>query len=517
MSRVGYSVRNAKVSLTFYMLLLVLNFFSRRVFIDTLGNELVGLSTTVLSYIGFLNLAEMGISVAIANALYAPIFGKNRAEITDIVSLFGYLFRLVGIFIGVAGLIFALFIPQIFGDSGVDLNMVYAAYFSFLVTTLLSYLVNYKQNLLVANQKNYVITKILNTCTILKVLLQMALLVWFEAGYIMWLALEIVFGVVFSVWLELVIRREYPWLRSSAGRGRAVLHNYPAIFGNIKRVFSHKIAGFVLQQTDPILISILSSLSMVTYYGNYMMIINRVTQLVSGTMINSYAGVGNLVAEGDHHKIKLVFWQFNALYLWIGGVVVYAFFTMITPFIPVWLGSYEYVLPQSVLTVLVLNLFITMAVQPVLYFINAYGLYNDVWASWSQTVLNLAISIVAGYYYGLIGIVLGTAVSTGIFTLIWKPYFLYRSGFAERSREYWLTLAKYIAFMALNWVVVDAITNLGWLPEPTNLGRWAVRAVAVTVLFAVLYGSAMYATSSGMRYLVQLWRDLWAKKFKSGK
>ena len=64
MSRISYSLKNVKVSLVFYMLVLGLNFFSRRIFLESLGTELVGLSDTVMSYIGFLNLAEMGISVA---------------------------------------------------------------------------------------------------------------------------------------------------------------------------------------------------------------------------------------------------------------------------------------------------------------------------------------------------------------------------------------------------------------------------------------------------------------------
>ena len=43
MSRISYSLKNVKVSLVFYMLVLGLNFFSRRIFLESLGTELVGL------------------------------------------------------------------------------------------------------------------------------------------------------------------------------------------------------------------------------------------------------------------------------------------------------------------------------------------------------------------------------------------------------------------------------------------------------------------------------------------
>ena len=45
-SRTAKSLRNAKVALLFYFLNLVLQFFSRRIFLDYLGSEVLGLNTT---------------------------------------------------------------------------------------------------------------------------------------------------------------------------------------------------------------------------------------------------------------------------------------------------------------------------------------------------------------------------------------------------------------------------------------------------------------------------------------
>ena len=508
MSRVEYSIKNAKVSLLFYLLLLVLNFFSRRVFIDYLGDDLVGLTGTVISYIGFLNLAEMGIAVAIANALYLPIFNNNKEEISDLISLFGYLFRWVGIFIGAAGVVFSFFIPLIFAGDGVSIPIVYAAFYTFLTTTLLSYLVNYKQNLLIASQKNYVVTRVLNLAMMAKILLQMTSLMWLGGGYVAWLALELAFGIVFSVWLGREVRREYPWLRTSLRRGKAVRKEYPGIFRNTKRVFSHKLAGIVLIQSDNIIISQILSLATVTFYGNYTMIIQRLTQIVTGTMTNSYAGVGNLVAEGDKSKIKLVFWQFNAMYFWIAGIACFGFYHLITPFIPIWLGNAEYILPQPVLVALVVTLFFAIIRQTVQYFVNAYGIFSDIWASWTEAGLNLAISIVAGLHYGLLGIVLGTAVSTGLMVLFWRPYFLYSRGFREGWGEYLATLLKFLVLLGMSWLAAGWLIGLGWLPDPGRIAGWLVNAVAVTAVFALIYGAALYVSSQGMKDLVRLWANI---------
>lgn len=510
MSRITYSVKNVKVSLTFYMLVLVLNFFSRRVFLETLGNDLVGLSETVVSYIGFLNLAEMGISVAIANVLYAPLFRGDREQVVELVSLLGWLFRLVGIVIGAAGLIFAAFIPWIFAkdiETGLDLGMIYAAYLTFLTTTLLSYLVNYKQNLLVADQKGYAVAKVFNLCLIGKVLLQMALLRWCGAGYLTWLGLEVVFGMVFAVWLEAVVRRVYPWLHASVRTGRELVRKYREVFAGVRRIFAHRIAGFALVQSDKLVIAQLLSLSMVAFYTNYSIIINRVTAFITGTLQNSYAGVGNLVAEGNREKVRLVFWQFNAMYFWMGGTLAFAFYRLINPFIVLWLPPERYVLFSGpVVLMLVGTLFIGVVRQTVQYFLNAYGLYHDVWAAWTEAGLNVAVSIWGCLYYGVAGVVAGTLLSTGLAMLVWKPYFLYKRGFRDSSREYWLTLLKYLAIIAGVWFLTDWIADWGWLPSVKSWGGWAVHAVVIPLLYAVLCGGMLWLASRGMRDFAKLVR-----------
>lgn len=86
-SRTVKSIKNAQVALIFYFINLVLQFFSRKIFLDCLGAEVLGLNTTAQNLIGFLNLAELGIGGAIAFTLYKPIFEKDSQTINEIVSV----------------------------------------------------------------------------------------------------------------------------------------------------------------------------------------------------------------------------------------------------------------------------------------------------------------------------------------------------------------------------------------------------------------------------------------------
>ena len=46
-----------------------------------------------------LNLAELGIGAAISFTLYKPLFEQNMEQINDVISVFGYRYREIGLFI----------------------------------------------------------------------------------------------------------------------------------------------------------------------------------------------------------------------------------------------------------------------------------------------------------------------------------------------------------------------------------------------------------------------------------
>ena len=144
-SRVRKSLLNARVNLIFYFLTLALSFFSRKIFLDTLGADFVGLTSTLQNLLGFLNLAELGISTAIGYVLYKPLFEQNKLKINEIISVFGYLYHWIGKIMLLAGGILACFLSLIFSNTGFDLTLIFFVYFSFLSSTVIGYLMNYKQ------------------------------------------------------------------------------------------------------------------------------------------------------------------------------------------------------------------------------------------------------------------------------------------------------------------------------------------------------------------------------------
>lgn len=194
------------------------------------------------------------------------------------------MYRWVGRIILVGGIILSLFLPLIFPDTRFDLSIIYLIFYAFLASSLIGYFINYRQTLLSADQKNYVVTAYFQTGNIVKVILQM-ISAFYTGSYYLWITIEFIFGIIYSFILNWKINQVYPWLKSEICEGKALLKKYPEIIKLTKQVFVHKIGGIVQFQSTPFLIYAFVSLQTVAFYGNYTLITDKLKVLLGNFWI----------------------------------------------------------------------------------------------------------------------------------------------------------------------------------------------------------------------------------------
>ena len=498
-SRVKKSLLNARVNLIFYFLTLALSFFSRKIFLDCLGADFVGLSGTLNNILGFLSLAEMGVGIAVSYHLYKPLQSGNKTEIENLVSVFGYLYHKIGLFIALGGLVISAFIPIIFKESGFDVKLIYFAFFAILASSLFSYFINYRQIILNADQRGYVVTAYLQGASYVKILLQMAIAYYWQ-NYYLWIVLELIFGIIACIILNWKINRTYPWLKASVKKGRTIFPKYKSIVTYTKQIFVHKIKDFLLMQSDQILIFAFVSLKMVAYYGNYTLITTKLTQLFNTFMGSVWASVGNLVAEGDKERTWKVFWEIQSVYYLIAGFVVFSVYHFIDSFIVLWLGD-EYILDHTILVLLMVNIFIMLTRSAVDMFNNAYGHYADTWSAWAEGITNIGITLVLAPFWGIAGILIGKIVSLILFVVLWKPYYLFHKGFYISIKKYWINIIKYWVIFIVSFCFGHIIYNYIPLDDSNSFIYWIIKALVTTIPFILFFYVGMYLFGYGMKYI----------------
>ncbi|MCQ2160852.1 MAG: sugar transporter [Bacteroidales bacterium] len=492
-SRTVKSLKNAGVNVFFLIIQTILGFWSRKVFYDYLGSEVLGLDTTAASLLNFLNIAESGVGMAVAYFLYTPFYEKDTMKINDLVSLQGWIYRRIAGFILVASFIMMGLFPWIFKDIQIPLWYAYATFTVLLIGNMLGYFVNYRQSVLAADQKQYKVVKVTQASSIAFKVFLILYLPYASHPFLCYLGTTLLGYVIGSIWLNYVLKEEYPWLKSSLKSGKELMEEYPDMFKKIKQLFVHKIGGFVILQCTPLIMYSFSSLTVIAYYGNYLAITDKAKSIMQQAFASTGAAVGNLVASKDKDKMLSVFWELVDSRMCFSTALVMTLALVTEPFISVWLSP-DYLLGRGVLYLILVNIWLVLNRTPIDNFKDGFGLFQDVWAPAAESIINLSVAVVCGSFMGIKGVLMGGVASYVVIVYGWKPLFLWKNGF---MRNYYSTFLKPFSYR----IIVVFILLLMIIPlsgilrfESTSL----MEVIIITFIIGIMSTGLVYVVFSAL-------------------
>lgn len=510
-SRTKKSLLNMQVNLICYFISLVVNFFARSVFLKQLGDEFVGLATTFQSLLGFLNIAEMGVAAAIAFLLYKPIYENNRKQINELVAVFGYIYRIIGIIVFVGGFVLSLFLQKLYPDAKFPGIVLYFGFYSYLLSSLLTYFVNYKQTLFSADQRNYEIMGYYKAVTIAKIIVQM-ILVSTVSSYVLYFLMEIIFAVIYSVILVFRVNKVYPWLKANVSAGKELIKHYPQVGEKVGQIFAHKIGGFFQFQLLPILIYRFVSLPVVALYTNYTTLTVALNSMMSSVLSSTTAGVGSLIAEGDNNKIYSIFKRILAVDVLFASIFSVCIYKLSSGFVACWLGD-EYVLDNVIVLLITVQFFLSLFRDCVGQFIAGFGLFGDVWAPFAEAGLFLLFSLILGNELGLRGVLLGPIISMLLVIHVWKPYYLFSRGFRLPFYKYWLLLLIHLSINLCSFLLSSEIVDILSLHLRIS-NKWMDWLCYAGVFFVLMSVFSLVITSVIFKDFRVLLMTVYKKMFK---
>jgi O-antigen/teichoic acid export membrane protein len=498
--RIHRSVMNIKVGMFFYILSLLIAFFSRKIFLDCLGAEFIGLTGMLMNIMSFLSVAELGIGTSIIYFLYKPLQENNHQKINDVVSMLAYLYRNIGMIIGIGGIVISLFFPFWFNNLSIHLPLVYFAFYSFLATSIAEYIFNYKQILVTANQKQYLVSAYFQTISIVQSVTQILLAYYYRNLYL-WVIVGLVFTIIGIIVFNHRIGQLYPWLVVDLKKGRQNLKRYPEVLKKTRQIFIQRIKDFILYHSDDIFVGIFVSVIQVAYFGNYTMIINKFNFFVNILSVGIGDGVGNLLAEGDENNIMKVYWELTATRFLILGAVIFTLIMFFQSFIGCWLGT-KYQLDETIVYLLIFNLFIRLQNAAVYSYIGASGLFSDVWTAWAELALNLSLLILLGPRYGIIGILIAKAAGFFLISAFWKPYYLFTQGLHKSVWIFWKGMIPYYTIFAI-FVIISLCAKYTIVNTyVTTLFSLVIIAISLIVPILGVYFILLFKFTKGMESFV---------------
>ena len=500
MTRTDNSFRNIKFILVFQVATLIAAFITRRIFVLVLTKDYLGLTGTFGDILSLLSLAELGVGTAIVYSLYKPLAEGNHGQLTAIMALYRRVYRIIGIVIAITGASLTPFLPFLIHDLP-DIPYLNIIYLLFVLNSSLPYFYAYKQSLIIADQRQYVITGWQNGIQIALYFLQ-ALFLVITHNYFVYLGLQIGATLSKNVILARYADRHYPFLRASMKETLDPCKKQE-IVRNVKAMSVHNLGYVTLFGTDNLLIAYFVGLGAAATYSNYLMIVSGIRTLYDYLLRAVTASVGNFCVSEDKEQVLPVFWIINFFVSWLIGFSSVCLALLLNPFIKLWVGA-DYLFSPEITLIIALNFYVWGMRKAVLMFWNTYGLYwHGRFKPIVECAVNLIISVLLARHFGVAGILTGTIIST-LTTCLWiEPSVLFHHAFHIKTgrffRDYLINTGVTVVAFLLTWSVSIII-------PPDGIG-WFIVKTLVCVVFSNAVFTVAYFRRNEFRSLVQMFRS----------
>lgn len=449
------SLKNAISNIFNSIVLNLLRFISRIVFVKVLSDVYLGVNGLLANVLGLLALAELGIGTAISYSLYKPLSLKKQDQILSLMKFYRKAYHIIAIVVLILGFVLLPFLPWFIKDTtGIEnLTLIYLI---FLGNMVIGYLFSYKRTLITADQKNYKIVPFIMFFNFLTTILQIVILLILK-DYIAYLLVQTLCILLENIVVNIYINKCYPYLKDIKNAKSVEKNELSEITVNIKSLMLHRVGNYVLAATDNIVISKFIGIVTVGIYSNYVLIHSAISNFIYMFVSNITASFGNLIAEGNKEKQYKIFRELNFITFVLYGVSALVLLFVFNPFIELVFGT-KFVLPFIIVLVIMINYYLVGINQVPIVVQSAAGVYKyDRYVPLVEAFVNLFISIVLAKYIGILGVLIGTLVSY-LLPLFIKPFVVFKYVFEKEVCLYFKFFIKQLLVLVLSGIIVWLFT-----------------------------------------------------------
>lgn len=473
MNRRRKFVYNTSTSMIRQFVTVVCGFILPRLFLTRFGSGVNGLVSSVTQFLSIANVFDAGMGVVLQSYLFRPLAEGDEKRVNQILtSGQRFYYRIVLIFLAfVTGLalLYPLFVT--------DFSYLYTA--TLILAISLSTFGQYcfgvtNSVILEADQKGYInhlattVTIILNTA-VAAVLIRLGFSVQMVK-----LATSLVF-LLRPLYLLLYVRRHYRINWREPYDRDPVTQKWNG--------FAQHVANIVNMNTDMVVLTIFSTLSQVSVYSVYFLVVHGIEMVVEATVNGTRALLGDMYARGE---IRLLNEAFDKIE-WAVHMEVILLYTVtaevIVPFVMLYTRNVtdaDYYAP--LFAVLLCLAYCAYCIRmPYFAVIKSAGHFRQTQtSSVIEAVMNMGISLVMVWKLGIVGVALGTLAAM-VYRTLYLVWYLTRNIMNRPMKKFWKCLAVDAVTVGLMAGVSFRFAHLctdyaGWFLMSLRVGLLALAA-----------------------------------------
>ena len=444
-SRTKNSAKNVAAGFACQGAALLLSFVSRSVFVMVLSSEYLGINGLFSNILTVRSFAELGIGEALSYAMYQPAKEGNREKLCQLMRLYKTAYRGIALFVTVVGVIASFFLDYLVAEKPNIPENFQLIFWLFLFNNVCSYLLAYKQSILLVEQKKYIVLYIQQGTKVAQLLLQMAIL-FFAHSYYGFLLVQVICTLLTNVFISLYVKKAYPWLNDRSVQAPLPQEEQHKIVKDVKALAISKVAGIVSNGSDNIVIAKILGLTSVGVVSNYTLVINSFSSILWGTLSGITGSMGNFNVNASVEKRRAIFEELYLIVYWIFCLCCTCLIVLLNPFVEIWVGtSYQTDLP--IVVALVLIAYVSGMNFPVYTFRVTCGLFDEMkYPYFWSGIANVALSVVLALKMGLFGVYIATVITRLLISETVEGYIVYHK---ILEKPFWRYVMRYLLSLLL--------------------------------------------------------------------
>lgn len=467
-------LKNTFASLLSQITALVCGFILPRLFLEYYGSSVNGLINSITQFLGVISFLELGVGAVVQSSLYKPLAAQDNNQISRIaVSANRFFQRLARIFIVYVIALCGVY-PYLVNR---EFSFLYTA--TLIISISISLIAQYYfgiVNALILNsdQRGYIQYNAQTITILLNTIISFILI---SSGFSVQLV-KLSTSCIFL--LRPLILSTY--VKQSYKINWRIQYSREPIQQKWNGVAQH-IAAIILDTTDIIVLTIFSTLSNVSIYSVYFLIVKGVKTLFLSITNGIQSLIGELWAKKELNELSEVF-SWTEWCIHTGTTFIFSCTAvLIVPFVQVYTaGIHDADYSQPLFALLLVGANVMHCLRlPYNIMVLAAGHYKQTQQNYiNAALLNIIISVLAVKNWGLIGVAIGTLVAMSYQTL-WLSWY--------DSNHF----IRYPMKLVMKQFLVDGIIAVSTIAagrflaiNDLNYISWILMAIQTTIITGIL-------------------------------
>ncbi|XVG98541.1 lipopolysaccharide biosynthesis protein [Eubacteriales bacterium KG127] len=467
---------NTVASLVLNIATIIGGFIMPRLIISSLGSEVNGLYLSLEQYLNYFSLAEGGLGGIVVASLYKPLFEGNIEQVSRIIVTVTKFFRKIAMLFLVYLLIVAVVYPLMIKNS-----FSYNYVFTLTIILGVNFFIRYYsmliwRMLLNADKKVYVTAFIQTFCLILEVVGFIVCIKIYPNIHII-KTVTVLAYIIQLLMLQKYVQKHYVIDYNEAPDNNLISQRWDGM--------GIMTAAFIHRNTDIVVLTIASTLSVVSVYSVYSMIVNAIRSIIASVVAGVTPSIGEQIAGENIGQLKKVYDSYEFIMTYIVFLIYSTCAMLIVPFVKIYtygVTDTNYIQPAFAF-IITLSQMVYSLREPTSTIIYAANHYKSTSRyAYAEAIINIGLSLILVYTLGLIGVAIGTLVSIGI-RYLFHIHYLEKKIIYKRMNE----TIKLVGIFSVGFAVHYISGYLYISKIAINYFSWVIYAVITTSIGLIIY------------------------------